>query len=291
MEKEIEDRKKDIKKYTNECEFLNKLINQLQIRSDLLQELKAVSNKDNELELEMAKLREEYAKIKDNIRVVKEKVDSLNDIKNNIELVEKMISPITEEINKVKFNIANIMAYQEEFQEYSVQYEKLSFIKDACSPGSGKSIQSEYVKMYMNDIIITCNTLLGYMFSGSIRLDLPIINEKQFSIPFIGPNGFQVPDISNGSTAQKCMIGLVFSCVSMMKSSSTYNIPRFDEIDGGLDQENRIVFINVINQILDIMKAKQCIMISHNNEFDTQSTTVIECGRNGIKFSENGNFI
>ena len=291
MEKEIEDRKRDIKKYTNECEFLNKLIEQLQIRSDLLQELKVVSNKDNELELEMSKLREEYSKIKDNIRVVKEKVDSLNDIKNNIELVEKMISPITEEINKVKFNIANIMAYQEEFQEYSVQYEKLSFIKDACSPGSGKSIQSEYVKMYMNDIIITCNTLLGYMFSGSIRLDLPVINEKQFSIPFIGPNGFQVPDISNGSTAQKCMIGLVFSCVSMMKSSSTYNIPRFDEIDGGLDQENRIVFINVINQILDIMKAKQCIMISHNNEFDTQSTTIIECARNGIKFSENGNFI
>ena len=32
-------------------------------------------------------------------------------------------------------------------------------------------------------------------------------------------------------------------------------------------------------------------LISHNNEFDTQSTTVIECGRNGIKFSENGNFI
>ena len=288
MEKDIEDRKRDIQKYTKEIDFLNKIVDQLLHSKTILNDLKQAEEKDKSLSEELNQLRLEYSKIKDNIRIVKEKSDNLNDIKNQLELINKTIEPVSEDINQIKFNIANVIAYQAEFKEYSDKYEKLSFIKDACSPGSGKSIQSEYVKMYMNDIIMTCNTLLGYMFNGTIRLDVPVINEKQFSIPFIGPNGFKVPDISNGSTAQKCMIGLVFSCVSMMKSSSTYNIPRFDEIDGGLDQQNRIVFINVINQILDIMKAKQCIMVSHNNEFDTQSTTIVRCDPNGLSFLEYG---
>ena len=95
-----------------------------------------------------------------------------------------------------------------------------------------------------------------------------------------------VPDISNGSTAQKCMIGLVFSCVAMMKSSTTYNIPRFDEIDGGLDQQNRVMFINVLNSILNFMGSEQCIICSHNMEFDTQSTTRIICSHTGIKIEQ-----
>ena len=146
------------------------------------------------------------------------------------------------------------------------------------------SIQSEYVKMYMNDIIYTCNTLLGYMFGGTLQLDMPVINEKQFSIPFIGPNGFTVYDISAGSTAQKCMIGLVFSCASMMKSSNTYNILRFDEIDGGLDTDNRRLFIQIVNQIMDIMRSKQCIMVSHNSEFDTENVTTIRLSHRGLTF-------
>ena len=139
---------------------------------------------------------------------------------------------------------------------------------------------------YMNDIIIDCNQMLSYMFGGTIQLEVPIINEKQFSIPFIGPNGIVVPDISEGSTAQKCMIELVFSCVAMMKSSIKYNIPRFDEIDGGLDPGNRITFINVLNQVLDFMNSEQCIICSHNTEFDTQNTTRLLFSHNGIRIEQ-----
>ena len=160
------------------------------------------------------------------------------------------------------------------------------FIKNACSPGSGTSIQSEYVKMYMNDIISTCNSLLSYMFNGSIKLQLPIIGDKDFSIPFIGPFGMVVPDVSCGSTAQKCMIGLAFSCASLLRSSTKYNIPRLDEIDGGLDTENRYGFITALNFLLDTMNTSQCIMISHNNEFDTQSVSKIICTKSGFQIIE-----
>lgn len=285
-EKEYAERLEEIEKTNNSCGFVSDLIYELKAK---LTSINAMIEYKNRLEAslkEKENLRNEFEAVKDKIKLVKEKMDSVNDIKNRIATTEESIEPLAESINQVKYNLTNIVSYQQEFKECSDKYEKTVFIRNACSPGNGMGIQSEYIKRYMNDIIIDCNQMLGYMFNGTIQLDVPVINEKQFSIPFLGPNGIMVPDISNGSTAQKCMIGLVFSCVAMMKSSLKYNIPRFDEIDGGLDQQNRVMFINVLNQILDFMQSEQCIICSHNMEFDTQSTTRLLCSHSGIRIEQ-----
>lgn len=280
--KEIEENNNKINELNKSRLFLEEVISQYNDRISTLEELISENNKHIDLENQKNQIRDQFNKVKDDIRIVKEKIDIANSIRNDIESIDNAIGPLTEEINHATFALSEINTLQNDFKQTSSEFEKLSFIKDACSPGNGMSIQSEYVKMYMNDIIYTCNTLLGYMFNGALQLDMPIINEKQFSIPFIGPNGIQVPDISNGSTAQKCMIGLVFSCASMMKSSNTYNILRFDEIDGGLDTDNRRLFIQVVNQIMNIMRSTQCIMVSHNSEFDTENVTTIRCSHRGI---------
>ena len=280
--KEIEENNNKINELNKSRLFLEEVISQYNDRISTLEELISENNKHIDLENQKNQIRDQFNKVKDDIRIVKEKIDTANSIRNDIESIDNAIGPLTEEINHATFALSEINTLQNDFKQTSSEFEKLSFIKDACSPGNGMSIQSEYVKMYMNDIIYTCNTLLGYMFNGALQLDMPIINEKQFSIPFIGPNGIQVPDISNGSTAQKCMIGLVFSCASMMKSSNTYNILRFDEIDGGLDTDNRRLFIQVVNQIMNIMRSTQCIMVSHNSEFDTENVTTIRCSHRGI---------
>lgn len=280
--KEIEENNNKINELNKSRLFLEEVISQYNDRISTLEELISENNKHIDLENQKNQIRDQFNKVKDDIRIVKEKIDIANSIRNDIESIDNAIGPLTEEINHATFVLSEINTLQNDFKQTSSEFEKLSFIKDACSPGNGMSIQSEYVKMYMNDIIYTCNTLLGYMFNGALQLDMPIINEKQFSIPFIGPNGIQVPDISNGSTAQKCMIGLVFSCASMMKSSNTYNILRFDEIDGGLDTDNRRLFIQVVNQIMNIMRSTQCIMVSHNSEFDTENVTTIRCSHRGI---------
>ena len=280
--KEIEENNNKINELNKSRLFLEEVISQYTDKISTLEELISENNKHIDLENQKNQIRDQFNKVKDDIRIVKEKIDIANSIRNDIESIDNAIGPLTEEINHATFALSEINTLQNDFKQTSSEFEKLSFIKDACSPGNGMSIQSEYVKMYMNDIIYTCNTLLGYMFNGALQLDMPIINEKQFSIPFIGPNGIQVPDISNGSTAQKCMIGLVFSCASMMKSSNTYNILRFDEIDGGLDTDNRRLFIQVVNQIMNIMRSTQCIMVSHNSEFDTENVTTIRCSHRGI---------
>lgn len=285
-ERTCDQRTLDIQEATNDVNFTTGIITNLTAKLDRLKDAKEYKDKIAELESEKDKLRQEFEAVKDKIKLVKEKMDSVNTIKSDIQRVEEAIAPLSDTISQISYDLTSMVQYQSEYKESADKYDKMVFIRNACSPGNGLGIQSEYIKRYMNDIIIDCNTMLGYMFGGSIRLDVPIINEKQFSIPFLGPNGIVVPDISMGSTAQKCMIGLVFSCVAMMKSSLKYNIPRFDEIDGGLDQQNRITFINVLNQILDFMHSEQCVICSHNMEFDTQSTTRLICSHTGIRIEQ-----
>ena len=285
-ERVYEEREASIKEITNDVNFTTNIVTNLSSKLEKMKLAKEYSDRIVELTNEKDQLRREFESVKDKIRLVKEKMDSVNVIKSDIQRIEESIAPLSETISQINYDLTSIVQYQCEYKESAEKYDKMVFIRNACSPGNGLGIQSEYIKRYMNDIIIDCNTMLGYMFGGSIRLDVPVINEKQFSIPFLGPNGIVVPDISMGSTAQKCMIGLVFSCVAMMKSSLKYNIPRFDEIDGGLDQQNRITFINVLNQILDFMHSEQCVICSHNMEFDTQSTTRLLCSRTGIRIEQ-----
>lgn len=286
LQKEYDNREEEIKNLNKDCIFLDGVILSTSNNIDNLNKLIESKNNLDSLEKEKENLKKEFESVKDKISLVKEKVDSVNNLKIDIKNIEEQIEPLRNTINNIIYNLTNIVNYQQEYKQSSDLYNKMIFIRNACSPGNGMGIQSEYIKRYMSDIIIDCNRMLSYMFGGNIQLDVPLINEKQFSIPFIGPGGMSVPDISNGSTAQKCMIGLVFSCVAMMKSSLKYNIPRMDELDGGLDQNNRITFIIVLNQILDIMNSEQCIICSHNVEFDTQSTTKIICSSKGIKFEE-----
>lgn len=284
--KEIENRNNEIIRLSKENKVLEEYINQMNTRLDNLNQYSENIKNIEDCNNRKDNLKKEFDSVKDTIQTVKNKVDSLNLLKDELTRYDNIINPLSENINEIKYTLSNIVSYQQEFKKVSDRYEKITFIRNACSPGNGKGIQSEYIKRYMNDIIIDCNSMLAYMFDGSIQLDIPIINEKQFSIPFVGLGGLIVPDISNGSTAQRCMIGLVFSCVAMMKSSTKYNIPRFDEIDGGLDSSNRVTFISVLNNILDFMRSEQCIICSHNTEFEAYNTTRIYTSIGGITIEQ-----
>lgn len=283
-EKEYEERATEIKKIQKDYLFTEEINKQLSDKLTLFEQYKETLEEKQDLENKKQQLKDQFESAKEKIKTVTEKINSINSIKASITEVEDSMKPLNESINKINYSLTNIISYQDEYKTYSEKFEKLTFIRNACSPGNGMGIQSEFVKHYMNEIILMCNKVLSYMFSGTIQLDIPVINEKQFSIPFIGPGGINVPDISAGSTAQKCMIGLVLACVSMMKASNKYNIPRFDEVDAGLDPHNRIMFIQVMNQVLDIMESEQCIIISHNTEFDSQNTSRIICHSTGPEY-------
>ena len=68
---------------------------------------------------------------------------------------------------------------------------------------------------------------------------------------------------------------MILSFSLLYHSSTKYNIIKLDEIDGPLDQNNRLFFSDVLNNIMDIMGTEQCIMISHNAELQVDNADVI----------------
>lgn len=279
----IEEEDKKVSKFLQEISSINTILEKFRSNKSDIESLLEILKEKDKLVSELADLKEKYEKAKVNIKTIEEKLNDRNDAMSSLDRIEDMITNTEEELNRLNYSLTSIVEYKSELENYREKYEKYTFMKDACSPGGGDGIQSVYVEMYMNEILSSCNFILSHMFNGTLQLGVPVIDESQFSIPFYGPGGLLVPDVSLGSTAQKCMIGLAFACAAIMKSSDRgFIIPRFDEIDGGLDENNRISFITVIDNILNIMNAEQCIMCSHNTEFDYTNTSRIICTQTGF---------
>lgn len=165
-----------------------------------------------------------------------------------------------------------LQEYLEEYDRYTKEYSKIETIKKFASPTTG--IQTFFMMIYMNKILVTANKLLALMFGGNFVLQPFVINETEFRIPCAG-SGYLNDDITSMSLSQRSMIGMIINFAMMFSSSNAYNIIKLDEIDSGLDTENRLQFINVLNQVMQIMHCEQCFMVSHNLELDESLITKI----------------
>ena len=142
------------------------------------------------------------------------------------------------------------------------------------SSPTSDSIQALFMSIYMDKTLQMVNQLLGMMFGGNYRILEYIINDSEFRIPFIG-NGLAVDDISSGSTSQKCMMGMIINLVLSSISSGKYNIVSLDEIDGGLDDANRYMFVDVLQNISNILNFDQIFIISHSVESALNNVDVV----------------
>lgn len=209
-----------------------------------------------------------------------EKYNECNSLSSNIEkymgeledLNTNKIPSITDEINKSKYQMVLYNDYLKEYKEFTSKYNTVEMVKKYSSPTTG--IQTIYMGIYMNDIINTSNKLLSLLFNGEYVLYPFVINEDEFRIPCSG-NGLLNDDISSMSTSQICMIGMIISFALLHKSSSVYNIVKLDEMDGGLDTQNRLQFIILLREMMRLLNYKQCVMISHNSELNTSEADVI----------------
>ena len=67
------------------------------------------------------------------------------------------------------------------------------------------------------------------------------------------------------------IINLVLSSIS----SGKYNIVSLDEIDGGLDDANRYMFVDVLQNISNILNFDQIFIISHSVESALNNVDVV----------------
>ena len=161
-------------------------------------------------------------------------------------------------------------------------------IKYYASPTTG--IQTVYMEMFMNGILSTSNELLKSFFNGEFVLHPFIINEKEFKMPCLG-RGIMNDDISSMSTAQVCMISMIVSFALLRSTSNDYSIIKLDEIDGGLDPQNRLQFITVLNTLMKMLSYEQCIMISHNSELSMYDADLIVLRNSDPTLKLDGNVI
>lgn len=214
------------------------------------------------------KLEENNKKMQD----IPKYLSEISDTEIRIQSIVDLITPLMNERDKIKHQIMMAREYTEELADYKANYEMIEKLKHYSSPTTG--IQLVFMDLYMSKVISMANELLALLFDGNFVLQQFVINESEFRIPCCG-NRIMNDDISSMSTAQICMISMILSFAFLFHSSTKYNILKLDEIDGALDTNNRLGFVNVLNQLCQILHTEQCIIISHNDEFDTSEADII----------------
>lgn len=191
--------------------------------------------------------------------------------KSRADRLNNDLNAILNERDKIASNKTLLEDYIRDLDLYNKNFSILETIRYYLSPTTG--IQTVFMRTYMGNIILKANELLSLIFNGQFIIQPFVINEAEFRIPCLG-NGLVNDDISSMSTSQICMISMILSFAILSNSSTDYNILKLDEIDGGLDTENRIQFIGLLKQLISMVGCEQCFIISHNMEYDADTTVI-----------------
>lgn len=245
---------------------LEALIRSLIEIRDSKEQYKTILDEIGKLEQEVKDLHEKSVKLASLLEEHAKKKDQLNNLTTND------IPLITNRIESYKYQLTMYEQYKKDYNQYLDLYNKLQMVKNYSSING---IQSIYIEAFLNSILKLTNKLLSLLFNGRFVIKEFRVNENEFAIPCIDYDGQERPDISDMSDSQLSMISMIISFVLLHQASGFYNIIKLDEVDGNLDNTNRLQFATLINQILDILNFHQCIIISHNNEIDLGQADMI----------------
>ena len=148
-----------------------------------------------------------------------------------------------------------------ENEKLNKQFKEMTMIQEAVS--TKKGIPVIYIKQYLGKIQKLTNELLKIIYDGSIKIGQFEITQDTFEIPYI-KNGTMVSDVKYSSQSEISMIAMALSFALSNAAASKYNILLLDEIDSGLDDDNRISFLKMLDAQMEYIKSEQIFIISHN---------------------------
>ena len=241
--------------------MVNKLSTYIEIK---LPELEMIMN-------QIQGLRNNKESLRQRVMQVEEINKDLESSSNIVDQINARYNDILKQRDILSYNKIMIEKYLEELADYKSKYEKLETIRYYVSPTTG--IQTVFMGAYMNNIILKANELLSLIFNGQFVIQPFVINESEFRIPCLG-SGILNDDISSMSTSQICMISMIISFAMLANADTDYNILKLDEIDGGLDPDNRSQFISLLNSLIQIVDCEQCFLISHNMEYSDKVNVI-----------------
>ena len=228
-------------------------------------------DKIQEIDLEMRELERKANESKAKRDLIKELNAKILEESAVAERCKDTYNELIAQRDDIAHNKILIDEYHKEMQEYTDNYERIEAIKYYVSPNTG--IQTIFIGAYMNDIMVKANELASCIFGGEFVIQPFVINETEFRIPCLG-SGLMNDDISSMSTSQICMLSMIISFAILANASTDYNILKLDEIDGGLDTENRIQFITLLGNLISMVGCEQCFLISHNMEYSDRVSVI-----------------
>lgn len=228
-------------------------------------------DKIQEIDLEMRELEKKANESKAKRDLIKELNAKILEESAIAERCKDNYNELIAQRDDIAHNKILIDEYHKEMQEYTDNYERIEAIKYYVSPNTG--IQTIFIGAYMNDIMVKANELASCIFDGEFVIQPFVINETEFRIPCLG-SGLMNDDISSMSTSQICMLSMIISFAILANASTDYNILKLDEIDGGLDTENRIQFITLLGNLISMVGCEQCFLISHNMEYSDRVSVI-----------------
>ena len=279
LQQEIDDINISINQILDNIEPINQEIAERNIRIASLESLEATYSAIIEAMKKQSpiaqRIHDNRAKLLENSRRMTEINQAINRMgiaKERIASITATMTPLMADRDRLIHTASMIAEYKADLERLQADYDFIETIKYYSSPTTG--IQLVFMELYMGKIIALANELLKLLFQGQFEIKPFVINESEFRIPCLG-NGYLNDDISSMSSSQIGMISMILSFALLHHSSTTYNIIKLDEIDGPLDYNNRVYFMDVLNSIMDIMDTEQCIMISHNSELQVDNSDVI----------------
>lgn len=259
--KELEKIKQTNLNFKTEIEILNKKISLKQ------NELKKI-DQDLNIILEFTNRSKFISQAKQNLVQLQSKFEKFKTIENEFSALNLAYSSKNFEIENLRLKIKEtenkIETYKnlvEESKELSKKFHELTLIHDAVS--TKKGIPVFYIKSYLAKIHQFTNQLLSIVYDGNLKIEDFKITLDSFEIPY-SKNGIKVSDIKYGSQSEVALVSMALSFALSKLATSKYNILLLDEIDAGLDDFNRNLFLQMLNVQMHQINAEQVFIISHN---------------------------
>ena len=277
--------------------------------------LKEAADKCNEITGQVLITRDEINEIKDKIgklemaetafKRIEEKKAELDTLNSKIQLMtgyvkeietnrnlmlgsNKILSGLRDEIRDLEsirdgwnIQINKRKELEAKIAEIEAKFKTVDIVKRATD--TVKGIPIYLIDTYLEDIRIRANHLLDLTFHGGFRLDKFVINEKEFAIPVIKGDGSRLDDCLEGSGAEQSFVKEAISFAIIEKAIRGYNIVSLDEVDGVLDQTNRMGFIKMLKQQIEELGLEQVFIISHVREFLNDDLNLILLRDHGIE--------
>lgn len=275
-EEVIQTHRKDLEFNRETQKELNSSIKEIDIEISLTKELEDTRNEIQQIQKNLSSM-EELKKTHDLLHCKMQELRRLESDKRE-EIQEKR-----RVLNSYRNMLESIDSLEKEKIELASKYSNAVMVKDAVSPSKG--IPVEFIDdVIRNQMIDSINELMHIAYPDITLIKDPdklVINDKEFTIPYM-KNGVIIGDISEASDGERAMLSLAFSLVLIRLVSKVYNIMLLDEMDTSLDKYGRSKYIEIIEQYMKTINAKQIFLISHNSMFDMYKVNVLQTTNSNI---------